>query len=311
MSRIFRLNELDSSSTRLVNILLLFKKQMMRAMQPENITSPLASFRRNIQNHSTPLNGTRSSNRLMTSNRKKGKKRKLVDSSPEIIDLTPKKPKVSSSDSDVEIIEPEPPTIIDLVEDETYSCNALTAVNAAADIATTVESIESETTHSDNAVNNNVSALSVIADSLESTECVETETSMEAPKVIETNYSNITDQPTIESVPLYVKDSSGGSSIKPPLYDLVSDDSFCFDTPFSTPISSQDFSRNKTLVADDSVIFVSETNRTPQRPQRPLRLPRADDFISINDRGGNRLVSISFEFELISIWTRKVCKRRR
>lgn len=271
---------------------------MMRDMQADDTVSPQASFRRNIQNHSTPLNGAKSSNRSMNSNKKRGKKRKLVDRSQDIIDLTPKKAKVSSDDSDVEIIEPDPPTIIDLVADETYSCNALTIVNATADTVITSDSIEDEPTNSNTSANNDVSVVSVIVDSLESTELVGTsiETSMEAPKVIETIDSNITDQSTTESVPLYVKDSSGGSLIKPPLYDLVSDDSFCFDspistpisTPFSTPFSSLDFSQNKTLVADDSVIFVSESIKTPR--QRPRA--RADDFISINNRGGfNRLVS--------------------
>lgn len=272
--------------------------QAMRAMQVDATNSPQAStFHRNIQSHSTPLNGANSSNRTNNSNKKRRKKRKLIDSDPDVIDLTPKKHKVSSNDSDVEIIEPEPPTIIDLVEDETYICDALTTVNAAAGNsadatdATTSNSIENETANSDRTVNNDVS---VIVDSSASMEIAGT--SEEAPKVIETNHSNVSDQ-CVEPIPLYVKDLSGGSSIKPPLYDLVSDDSFCFDSPvttpfsspFTTPFSSQDLSQNKTLVADDSVIFVSESQRTPRNLRR--KLPRADDFISINRGGFNKLVS--------------------
>lgn len=274
----------------------------MRGMQATGgLTPQQGSFLRNIREHSTPLNvnGANSSNRKNNSNKKRAKKRKLVDGR-DIIDLTPKKFRLSSNDSDIEIIEPEPPTIIDLVADETYSCNALTTVNTIADTAadptadttadttaestTTSNSLENENAISNISVNNDVS---VIVDSSESSEL---RTSMEASIVIET------EKPKIEPVPLYVKDVTGVTNIDPPLYDpplydLVSDDSFCFDSPFATPLSSQDFSWNKTLTnADDSVIFVSETIK----PRNKVPLSRSEDFIPINHRGGfNRPVRSS------------------
>ncbi|KAG4077012.1 hypothetical protein HA402_015999 [Bradysia odoriphaga] len=270
-----------------------------------SMSSPQSIFHRNIRNHSTPVigNGGNATSRLTNSNKKKGKKRKLVD---DIIDLTPKKYRTSSDDSDIEIIEPEPPTIIDLATDDTYNCNALTTVNATADtVVAASDCQESENKSSDTAVN-------VIIDSAESIDLAET--SNEVEKVI--------DQPDPESVPLYVvcKDASANDSIKPPLYDLVSDDSFCFDSPYATPVSSQDFSfsrfatplppqdisQNKTLTnsADDSVVFVSETLQTPKRVPpawdfipimnrgRPIqtsnRVGRADDYIPINNGGGSK-----------------------
>lgn len=267
--------------------------------------SPQGAFRRNIQNHSTPLNanGATSSHRMNGSNKKRAKKRKLVDSNHEVIDLTPKRSKVPSSDSDVEIIEPEPPTVIDLVADETYSCNAeektsdsqsqccnaLTIVNAPAAIETSLDNQENANSNINHSTINN--DVSVIVDSFESVESLGLVT-MEESQVSEANI-----EPTIEPVPLYVKDSSGGGSIKPPLYDLVSDDSFCFDSPFATPISSQDFSQNKTLTnVDDSVVFVSETINVPKV------VMRAADFIPINTNnryGFNRMVSSYFEFMLL------------
>lgn len=257
--------------------------------------TPQASFLRNVRAHSTPLNvnGANSFNRNNNSNKKRAKKRKLSDG--RIIDLTPKKARLSSNDSDVEIIEPEPPTIIDLVADEVNSCNALIMVNATAESTTISDNKENQNANSiadNSSVNNDVS---IIVDSAESTDLLGT--SMEAPNVIETKQSNI------EPVPLFVRDSSGGGSLVPPLYDLVSDDSFCFDSPFATPISSQDFSfSNKTLTngnVEDSVIFVSETIM-PRRKVPPL--PQSDDFISINNRGGfNRLVSSNRGYHVLDI----------
>lgn len=257
--------------------------------------SPQGAFRRNIQNHSTPLNanGATSFNRINGSNKKRAKKRKLVDSSHEVIDLTPKRSKVPSTDSDVEIIEPEPPTIIDLVADETHGCAALmTAVNAPADIDTTSDNQENANSNCNHSTNNDVS---VIVDSFESIESLGLVT-MEESQVSEANI-----EPNIEPVPLYVKDSSGGGSLKPPLYDLVSDDSFCFDSPFATPISSQDFSQSKTLTnVDDSVVFVSETINVP----KVQVVTRAADFITINPNnryGFNRMVSSEFEFRFLTV----------
>ncbi len=254
---------------------------MMQSTQANGTQTPNGSFRRNIRNHSTPLaaNGPNSFNRSTNSNKKRAKKRKLVDSNNDVIDLTPKKSRVPSNDSDVEIIEPEPPTIIDLVADDTDNCNALTKVNATAVLSTESDSRENEKT----IVNDTVS---VTVDSSASTEAVDT--FIEPQKVVETNHS------TIEPVPLYIidKDVSASQSLQPPLYDLVSDDSFCFDSPYTTPVSSQDFSLNRTLTnsVDDSVVFVSETIRVPQTRvpamQTPKRAPRADDFIPINHRGG-------------------------
>lgn len=192
-----------------------------------------------------------------------------MNSNDQIIDLTPNKFS-NANDSDVEIIEPEPPTIIDLASEETYSCNALTPVNASV-------SNGNETVSSDSSVN---SGVSLIADTPENSEIVEI--SIETPKVIEI------DQSITEPVPLYIRDSTGGGSLTPPLYDIVSDDSFCFDSPYISPLPSQHLSQDRTLIPDDSVIFVSETKKTPKK----LR-SQEEEYISINYRGGfNPLVRI-------------------
>lgn len=228
----------------------------MRGAQTSDVLSPQNVFRRNIRTHSTPVNtsGANASQRTASANKNRARKRKANNSSNEVIDLTPKRSRVLSNDSDIEIVEPEPPTVIDLVDD-TNNCDALTEVNAtAADIAENVDSRENDKTISNDTVN-------VIVDSSNSTESIGKE------------------EPDVEPVPLYIKDSTGGSSLKPPLYDLVSDDSFCFDSP----MSSQNLSQNRTLTnnEDDSVVFVSQTFvRTPKR------VPRAEDFISINNAGG-------------------------
>lgn len=276
-----------------------------------SVTSPQSMFLRNIRNHSTPVIGNGAANsRLGNSNKKKGRKRKSVNSTADIIDLTPKRYRTTSNDSDIQIIEPEPPAIIDLVTEDTYNCNALTTVNATADtVVATSDCQDSENKSADDVVN-------VIVDSLDSTNSAETSN--------EVQHATETDQTNAEPAPLYVvcKDATANDSIKPPLYDLVSDDSFCFDSPYTTPVSSQNFSlsrlattptqsqeisQNKTLTndVDDSVVFVSETLHTPKRvppagdfipinanrgrPKQTLqRVPRADDYIPINNGGRSK-----------------------
>lgn len=248
-----------------------------------DVTVSPQGFRRYIRNHSTPLNANAAStsNGTPFSNKRRGgRKRKLVESNDDVIDLTPKKLKLPSShndtfnDSDVEIIEPEAPTIIDLVADETNSFNALTNVNTSADIATSTNHEEIQNT------TNPKNEDGAVSTSIDSSECTE----------IDPSHATVIAIDTInESETFYIKDSIGGGSLQPPLYDMVSDDSFCFDTPSATPVSSQEYSQ-RTLVpnADDSVIFVSETMKTPKR------IAPAEDFIPINNRGFNRMVSINF-----------------
>lgn len=265
-----------------------FKRNIRNHSTPLNVNATGStngtpfSKRRNIRNRSTPLNvnAAGNSNGTPSSNRRKGRKRKLVESSHDIIDLTPKKLKLLSSndtinDSDVEIVEPEPPTVI-VIEDETDNCNELINVNPPADNVTNLEENQ-DARSSSNATTENKD----IAISVDSIECTLTEIPPETPKAIETNLIN-------ESESFYIRDAIGGGSLEPPLYDVVSDDSFCFESTSATPVSSQELSFSKrTLVADvdDSVIFVSETVKPP------MRIPKADDFIPINNRGYNRVVS--------------------
>lgn len=236
---------------------------------------------RNIQNHSTPLqaNGTNSSIRAVNSRKRRSRTRRCNDNRHEIIDLIPKRAKISQlNDSDIEIVEPGPPTIIDLVEEE--SCDALTEVNiySATETASdyhenTIIEVDSPQSLGKGHVDSLQSAESTsINDGSQSTP------QSQAPIVVEESPEVITgvilspvssQESANEPVPLYVKDATGGGSFQTPLYDLVSDDSFFFDSPNTS---------QKTLVNDDSVIFVSETLETPKRCSQNL------DFISINDR---------------------------
>lgn len=255
----------------------------MQARQADGVLSSQGLFQRSITNHSTPLkvNSAGPSNRIINSNKKRGKKRKFN----EVIDLTPKKARTPSKDSDVEIIEPEPPTVIDLDADETYSCTTLTVVNAPAELESTTSDIRQNET-SVTSANNDVSVIVDSSNEFTGLEALET---TEVSNVIEIKESNI------EPLPLYIRDANGGGSLKPPLYDLVSDDSFCFDSPNATPVSSQDFSQNKTLTNfDDSVVFVSETRNAAK-----TIMQRAEDFIPINTRrpGSNPFVSYSIHFQ--------------
>lgn len=315
------------------------------------------SFLRNIQNtaQSTPLvcvsltvyrkvafinrftlqrlNGNNSSNTTKTA--KKLPRRKRKSKGLEVIDLTPqaKRAKLPTSDSssdgsDVEIIETIN-EVIDLVDEETTKnvCTALVTTNVTTDIVTDVDCQTSENNSAD-AIESSTEHVNLDSGKAESLdETLKNNQNKEISSTTEVSPAPCSSKQATEA--LYIKDTTGGGAIQPPLYDAtleletISDDSFC--SVFTPKILSQrsevskdsliDISDDCVLMStstrksiastsnsiyDDSVLFVSETIQTPtSRPYRAFNNDfnrPAPDYLAIDNGAGNRKVSFIFFF---------------